>query len=190
MIKNRDNANGWAVYHVGTASDPETDKLRLDQNYATVDSADFWNDTAPTTNLFTVHNDPGVNYATSGNENFDYVAYCWTSVAGYSKFGSYIGNGSTDGTYIHLGFKPAFILGKSSGSAQNWFMFDNKRDVDNVVGSYLQADLSNAEGSGTYFDFLSNGFKARATTTWINGSSTRYVYMAFAENPFKYSNAR
>ena len=106
-----------------------------------------------------------------------------------NKFGSYVGNASADGTFTYTGFKPAFILGKSSGSTQNWFMFDNKRDVDNVVGSYLQADLNSAEGSGTYFDFLSNGFKARDTTTWINGSSTTYIYMAFAEAPFKYSNA-
>jgi len=122
-----------------------------------------------------------------------YVAYCFAQVAGYSAFGSYTGNGSTDGTFIYTGFRPKFILIKRSDSgAESWYLYDTVRDTYNVMQNTLQPNQSNAEagGSARYLDALSNGFKIRTTDGAFNGSGGTYIYMAFAENPFKYANAR
>jgi len=118
-----------------------------------------------------------------------YVAYCFAEVAGYSKFGSYTGNGSTDGTFVHLGFRPKFVMMKSTSTAVPWVMYDSARDTYNVGASNLYPNLSNAEGVGASIDFLSNGFKLRTASGDANPSGNA-IYMAFAENPFKNSLAR
>ena len=122
-----------------------------------------------------------------------FIAYCWAQVPGYSAFGSYTGNGSADGTFVHTGFRPAFLMIKryDSGSSADWQILDTTRDVTNVAGYLLQPNASNAESNATpVLDFLSNGFKNRNTYNVTNASGGTYIYMAFAESPFKYSLAR
>ena len=125
------------------------------------------------------------------NENTKtYVAYCFSAVAGYSAFGSYTGNGSNDGPFIYLGFRPRFVLIKSSTGAENWWLLDSARDPYNVASAYLHPNTSGAESSFATVDFLSNGFKLRYNGAAVNPSGATLIYAAFAENPFKYSNAR
>jgi hypothetical protein len=122
-----------------------------------------------------------------------YVAYCWSEIAGFSKFGSYTGNGSTDGPFIYTGFRPKFIMIKNSiASGNGWIIIDTARDIYNQTTLNLFPNSSGAETNSTTYssDILSNGFKIRATDPAINGSSNTLIYMAFAENPFKYANAR
>jgi len=141
----------------------------------------YWNDTSPTTSLFTVNGLLEDAYST--------IAYCFAPVQGYSKFGSYTGNGNADGTYIHLGFRPAWLLVKqSSAHGEGWLIFDSKRLGYNGGNSSHYVNNSNTEASGGYADLLSNGFKARSTNSVINGSGSTYIYMAFAEAPFVNSN--
>jgi hypothetical protein len=121
-----------------------------------------------------------------------YVAYCWAPIAGYSAFGSYTGNGSTDGPFIYTGFRPKFTLIKKSNSTGNWMLLDSKRlDYNGASASKeLYANLALAEGTSNGPDELSNGFKIRDNYSDINASGDTYIYMAFAESPFKYANAR
>jgi hypothetical protein len=119
----------------------------------------------------------------------DWVAYCFAAISGFSAFGSYTGNGSTDGPFVYTGFRPAFVLIKRSSAVESWCLMDSKREGYNVDNDPLFANLSNAEGTQDFLDLLSNGFKLRSTDTGVNGSGT-YIYMAFAENPFKNALAR
>jgi hypothetical protein len=145
----------------------------------------MWNDTAPTSSVFSISSYDWVNNTGDG-----FIAYAFHSVDGYSKVGSYTGNGSADGTFVHCGFKPAWVMIKqSSASGQGWYLFDNQRNEYNVEDKYLRADSSAGEGTFASLDLLSNGFKLRNTDTSSNSAST-YIYLAFAESPFKYSNAR
>ena len=199
IVKNRDDGTrSWIVYHKDNTSAPETDFLRLDGTNATADTP-VWNDTAPTSSVFSV-NDPSTNG--SGN---NIIAYLFHSVEGYSKFGSYSGSSSNDGTYVYTGFRPAFVMSKVvSGGTGGWIMHDNKRGSsneadptitnNNVVDDYLLANSSGTENTGINIDFLSNGFKWRSasssTTLNHNVSGDDYIYMAFAEMPTKYANAK
>jgi hypothetical protein len=119
----------------------------------------------------------------------DWVAYCFAAISGFSAFGSYTGNASTDGPFIYTGFRPAFVLIKRSSAVESWCLMDSKREGYNVDNDPLFANLTNAEGTQDLLDLLSNGFKLRSTDTGVNGSGT-YIYMAFAENPFKNALAR
>ena len=185
--KNRDATASWTIYHAGVASDPATDYLQFNSTNAASDNSTVWNDTAPTSSVFSV----GQGSMTSGDDS---VAYCFHSVEGFSKFGSYFGNGSTSGPYIYTGFRPAFImLKKSSSSGSSWFMWDNKREPTNVAGvNTMWADATNGDtyDSSYLVDFLSTGFKLRGTNTGSNASGEKIVFFAFAESPFKYANAR
>ncbi len=187
-VKNRDAAYNWKVYHGENTSAPETDYLVLDNTDATVDSATHWNDTAPDANVFTIGSSNGLI-----RNNDKYVAYCFAEIEGYSKIGSYTGNGSTDGPFVFTGFRPAWIIVKRTNGAGNWILYDNTRDAFNDNGSqYLYANLSNAEPSDGKVDFVSNGFKQRSPSSYTddNASGSNYIYMAFAEAPFKFANAR
>jgi len=190
MVKNRSRIANWAVYH---ASVGNTKALYLNATDAAYADGGFWNNTSPTSTVFT--GDNGVGYTTNGATD-NYVAYCWTPIAGYSAFGSYTGNGSTDGPFVYTGFRPAFLIIKcssSSGSGANqWMIVDNKRNTFNVENNTLKADLTDAEGVASLdvCDFLSNGFKIRNTNGRTNTSSETYVYAAYAEAPFKYASAR
>jgi hypothetical protein len=194
MIKNRDSSViGGAVYHTSIGA---TKYLKLFQTTTGTDGEatdnTAWNGSSPTfnTNVFSV----GSLNRTNSSQQM--VAYCWTPIAGYSAFGSYTGNGSTDGPFVYLGFRPKFVMIKQSSSSGNaWVMYDTSRNTYNVISSTLRANDSAAEdtvsGAGGYdLDILSNGFKVRVTWGGANTSGSTYIYMAFAENPFKYANAR
>jgi hypothetical protein len=120
------------------------------------------------------------------------LAYCWAEIAGFSKFDSYTGNGSADGPFVYTGFRPKFVLIKRTDTTGNWRLHDTSRDTYNVTQAVLYPNLSNAEatGSNEYWDLLSNGFKLRTSDSEQNASGGTYIYMAFAENPFKNANAR
>ena len=180
IVKQRDATKNWAVL----AIDP-TDYLILNSNNTTADDIGFWNDTAPSSSVFTLGNIDWVNNNTS-----TYIAYCFHSIEGYSKVGGYTGNGNADGTFVYTGFRPAFILWKSTSAGENWQIQDNKINPYNVVDGKIFANLSSAEYTGAEVDFVSNGFKLRHSGGGGNGSSETLVYLAFAESPFKYSNAR
>ena len=182
FIKNRTDGRSWVVGHTVSGF---TGQYTLNTTGAFSTNAGSFNDTAPTSTVVNVNTDQTTNE--SGDSM---VMYCWHSVEGYSKFGRYTGNGSADGTYIHLGFKPAFFMAKSTGT-ENWIVLDNARPGYNPTGNYIYWNLSNAEGGagGEYIDLLSNGVKFRTTGASANGSAN-FIYMAFAEMPQKYSNAR
>ena len=181
IIKNRDATDSWAVYY-----GDNTDYLVLNTDAATADSDTYWNDTSPSATVFTVNTAHSVN---ADGEN--YIAYCWRSVEGFSKIGTYTGNGNADGTFVYTGFRPKFLLMKVTNTSSDWHIVDSVRDVDNVIQNTIDPNTTAVEGSGSdRFDFTSNGFKLRQTSGSYNGNGSTYIYMAFAETPFKYSNAR
>ena len=180
LFKIRNTADNWRVYHQGIdTTAPEDYHVQLNSTGARIDNAGFFNDTAPTSSVFTLGSDSGIN----GSSN-TFIAYCFAEKKGYSKFGSYTGNGSSDGSYIHLGFKPAFVLLKQTNSTNYWNIYDNKRDIDNAVGKRLHPNRSDAETSNTDMDFTAQGFKLRNSGANQNGSGSTYIFMAFAESPF------
>ena len=180
IVKNRDEAEPWTIYHHNNTSAPATDYLALNDTHATTDSNTRWNDTAPTSSVFTVGTSDVVNKNT-----IKYIAYLFAEKQGYSKFGSYAANESVDGTFVYTGFKPAFVILKQSNLARDWHMFDNKRSTFNAVGRYLRPNVSGAEDSGEdYLDLLSNGFKLKNTGNRFNDADGTYIFMAFAESPF------
>ncbi len=157
IIKRRSATEHWQVYHSGNTSAPETDYLQLSTTEATVDATTRWNDTAPTSSVFSVGNHASVNGSSD-----TYIAYCFAEKKGYSKFGSYTGNGNADGPFIYTGFRPAWIMTKISSGADDWQVCDNKRDPDNAVFSQLMPNSSDAQNDGdAKVDFLSNGFKIK-----------------------------
>ena len=136
--------------------------------------------TAPTSTVFSI----GTPNNTNGS-GATYIAYCFAEVKGYSKIGSYTGNGNADGTFVYTGFKPAWVMVRETSNVNSWRILDNKRDTFNVMTQSLYANLNNAEGSsGHNTDFISNGFKIRDSDTSMNRSSGSFIFMAFAENPF------
>ena len=180
VCKGREHVGGWIMYHHRNTSNPETDILEWQSTAATFDSHTYWGDTAPTSSVFTVNTSNDVNKDGSG-----IIAYCWTEIQGYSKFGSYKGNGSTDGPIIYTGFRPAWVQIKRTSSTQNWPIFDTKQRPSNMVdNNFLYADLSNSSDTTNQFDILSNGFKLNMSSNLTNGNGDTYVYMAFAEQPF------
>ena len=183
IIKNLDGGH-WAVYHHKNTSAPETDYLKLSTTAATVDNNTWWNDTAPTSTLVNLGSYDEVNKNT---ENM--VAYIFAEKQGYSKFGSYTGNGNADGPFIYTGFRPAWFLTKRTDSTDNWRIRDVKREPNNPLDAPLRPDLSNADNDGdNKWDVLSNGLKLRDTGTGENASGGTYIYAAFAEQPFVNSN--
>ena len=183
--KSRTTVQNWIVYHPAkTTSVPGSPGLYLNNSLAGFATGGSWITELSSTRIAITDG------KVSSGSNRDDVVYSFKSVEGFSKIGSYTGNGSTDGTFVYTGFRPAFVLGKSiTSSGDNWFVFDNKRDVDNVVGADLNPDSTATEATSTYMDFVSNGFKLRSTSGLVNDATT-FVYMAFAEQPFKFSNAR
>jgi len=174
IIKNRSTVTDWCVYHNSNTGSPATQRLVLNGTYATATTSTFWNNTAPTSSVFSLGSYVGVNG--SGNEQ---IAYCFHSVAGYSDFGSYTGNGSTTGPTITTGFRPAFVMTKRTDSSGNWYINDGTRSPSNPTVP-LYADLSNGEG-GNGIDLLSNGFQIKNADSSQNASGGTYIYMAFAD---------
>ena len=185
IIKERNNSTSWIVYHHKNTSAPATDYLLLNSTQATDDYADYFNDTAPTSSVFTIDTAGDINGSSD-----TYIAYCFAEVKGYSKFGSYTGNGSTDGTFVYTGFKPAFVMVKETGNVNSWRILDNKRSPINVMNEPLFANLNNVEGTTDHeTDFVSNGFKIRSSDTSMNRSGGTFIYMAFASQPFTTSTS-
>lgn len=174
------------VYHVSTGTNYAT---VLNGTSAGFVNSAFWNNTAPSSSLITLGNDQNTNQNTS-----TYIAYCWAEIEGFSKFGSFSGNSSTDGVFVYTGFRPAWVMIKRTDSTDSWAIFDSSRDSTNPVERLLRAESSNAEATMTslvsnpFGDLLSNGFKVRNTSTIDNVGS--YVFAAFAESAFSYSNAK
>ena len=179
ICKERNNARLWDFTY--TCGDGSYDFMKLNETDAKVD---IIGRSAPTDSLIYVS---GVN---SNTNTSTYVAYCFADVEGFSKFGSYTGNGSADGPFVYTGFRPAFVMIKGSSLTSHWIVLDNTRNPYNVTDSILYPHLSNAEATVTTGDHLSNGFKVRNTFGAGNSSGDNYIYMAFAENPFKNSLAR
>jgi hypothetical protein len=181
ILKDRTNATNWLAYHTSLGN---TGGLQLNLTSAFASSINYWNNTSPTSSVFSVGS--YVNYSVDAQ-----VAYCWTPIAGYSAFGSYTGNGSTDGTFVYTGFRPKFVLIKDTVSASQWRIWDTARDPYNITTNALYANSSGTEQSAdNYLDIVSNGFKIRSTNAGVNTSSGNYIYAAFAENPLKYSLGR
>jgi hypothetical protein len=186
ITKNLSDANHWGVYHHKNTTAPQTDFLYLSDIRATTDDATMWNDTAPTSSIFTAG-----DHSSSNRSGDPFIAYFFSEKQGYSKFGSYTGNGNADGTFVYTGFKPAFVMVKKTSGAgsSNWVIADTARsDVPNanVNDQVLYPNLNNSEesSSGLSVDLVSNGFKIRGTGGDRNTSGAPYIYMAFAENPF------
>ena len=181
--KGRSVTDDWLIYHKSIGA---TKGLALNNTTAEAASSGYWNDTAPTSSLFTIGNNGKVN--TNGGTH---VAYCFAEKAGYSKFGSYTGTGDADGTFVYTGFKPAFILQKRTNSASTgWGIIDNTRSPFNVSQNMLLANSTAVEdtSSAPAVDFLSNGFKWRTADGWFNGGGDPHIFMAFAEAPLVGTN--
>jgi hypothetical protein len=173
IVKTRNVSQTWGVWHTSIGFG---NYLRLDSTAATA-AANLVTATSSTT--FSTYQN---HHATSDT----LIAYCFAEVKGFSKFGSYTGNGSTDGTFVYTGFKPAFVMTKESSGTSHWIIHDTKRSPNNEMRKELYANLSNAEAENArYIDCFSNGFKIRSDDdTQINGSGATYIYMAFADSPF------
>lgn len=187
IVKSRSNAYDWNVYHSALGGN-YVGYLDLSQNFGA--NASYWANTNPTSSVFTVGNN-----STTNGSGTTFVAYCFAPVAGYSAFGSYTSNASTDGPFIYTGFRPRFVMIKcSSVASTNWIILDTSRNTYNQMNLELAPNSSAAENglqTDEYIDTLSNGFKIRTTQADLNYTAgTTYIYMAFAENPFKYANAR
>ena len=185
IVKNLTDARSWGVYHASLGA---TKGIDLDGNGAAGTASSYWNDTEPTTTVFSI----GTANNTGAAQT--YVAYCFAEKTGFSKFGSYLGNGNADGPFIYTGFKPAFVLiKKATGSADSWFINDNKRSSSggfNENSYYIRPNENATEGtsSSLAIDILSNGVKIKNTDTAYNNDNSTYIYMTFAEAPLVGSN--
>ena len=182
IVKNRSTSTDWGVWQTALAG---TEYLILNNTNAKGTGATIWNSTVPTSSVISV----GTNIAINASGN-NHVAYCFSEIAGHSKFGSYTGNGSTDGPFVYLGFRPRWLLLKLSSNIDAWLVIDSSRQTYNVMGPYLSPNSSAAEATTSFIDFTANGFKIRGTGSSYNTSSGTIIYAAFAESPFNYSLAR
>ena len=183
IVKNRDNGTEpWFVYHASANASPATGAVFLNQTTAFTTGATYWNNTAPTASVFSVGTNTGTNQNTS-----KMLAYLFAEIAGFSKFGSYSGNASTDGVFVYCGFRPEYVMAKRSSTTSSWYIYDAARNTYNQAGARLFADSSAVEATDG-IDFLSNGFKLR-DAGGANSAGT-WIFAAFAQNPFKFANAR
>ena len=178
IFKRRVGAGNWVTYHQATGN---TKALVLNTAAAPDTSAGYFNNTTPTSSVFSVANSGDTN--SNGNPM---IAYCFAEKQGYSKFGSYTGNGNADGTFVYTGFKPAWVMIKlTSGAAEDWKIYDDKRLGYNAANKSLAANTNAADSnSNISIDILSSGFKNRNTSGALNSSGATYIFMAFASNPF------
>ena len=185
IVKSRSQVVNWLVWHTSLPT-PSTAYLLLNLTDASANApTTVWNSTVPTSSVFSLGTNVSVNNSAS-----TYVAYCFAEVAGYSKFGSYTGNGSADGPFVFTGFRPAFVLTKRTDNTGDWQLMDSSRDTYNVANKALFPNYALAESTGYSKDFLSNGFKIRDSGASLNASGGTYIYMAFASAPLKFSLAR
>jgi hypothetical protein len=180
FTKRRSSSQTWGVYHSALGA---TKYLALNSNAAAGTDSAFWNNTEPTDSLITFGTEGRVNGSSQ-----TYVAYAWHNVDGYSKFGSYVGNGNADGAFIYTGFRPKMIFLRRTGGTDDFFVMDTARDTLNVAGDYLRWNVADAESDSSLVDFLSNGFKLRSSSASLNPSGSTIVYGAWSDVPFKYNN--
>jgi len=184
IVKNRSTADlQWRVYHASLGA---TKHMALEATQAVGDAASVFNDTEPTSSVFSVGTDDAAN-----KNNDSLIAYLFAEKQGYSKFGSYIGNGNANGSFVYLGFKPAFLMIKCTDAARSWQIHNSKSSPFNTgnTNARLFANLVDAEAANSSLDLLSNGFKVRESSDLnTNGSGNNYIYMAFAEAPLVGSN--
>jgi hypothetical protein len=189
LIQNSDGNSNPIVLAVPNMTTGSQEVLYLDGTAAAAAEYDAFSNTAPTASVFSV----GAMNATNKSGSHAMIAYCFHSVEGYSKIGSYVGNGDADGVFIYTGFKPAYTLIKrteDTASSYYWEIGDNKINPYNPTDYMLKADTSGAEADGNTLDYVSNGFKLRLSGATFNSDGKNYLYMAFAETPFKTANAR
>ena len=182
ITKTRSHANSWAVYHHRNTAAPETDYLKLDSTAATLDNVNRWNDTVPTSTNLVLGDVGGVN-----SNDQTQIAYVFTEIQGFSKFGAYTGNSNNNGPFLYTGFKPAMFFRKRTDGANGWNIWDNKRAPFNEMHVSSAIHTTAVEDANTGYndvDFLSNGIKIHDTGDSHNGSDMNYVYWAWAENPF------
>ncbi len=184
--KERGSTGSWHVWHESVTT-TTSNFLKLETTGGVGSVSNVWGASVPNSTTFGL----GVGVSVDGNNT--QIAYCFHSVEGYSKFGNYTGNGNADGTYVYTGFRPAWVLFKCSNTTGNWILHDTSRNPSNLSNLHLRPNSSNSEDSGTNeaIDILSNGFKHRGVSNNnANSSNDTYIYLAFAEMPFKYANAR
>ena len=185
ILKDRGVAENWCIFH----EELGPTKFVYFTTDAPFTASNRWNDTSPTSSVFTLGNETQVN-----GSSRNYIAYCFAEVEGFSKISSYVGNGSTNGPFVHTGFRPAWVILKRTNATQEWQLYDDKRSPFNPVTKRLQPNATNAEDDlspgDNELDFLSNGFKLIEDNGGMNASGATYIYMAFAEQPFKTANAR
>ena len=174
ILKRRDGSQNWMVYHKQLDL-TDSHYLHLNASDAEQTGSDFGND-VPTSTVFHTN--------VTGTAGRTYVFYAWAPVEGFSKFGTYVGNGNTDGTFVYTGFKPAWVLMKRSNSTGNWYLKDTTRDINNRCEKTLMPNHNNAEAGQTYIDIYANGFKQRIGNDSSNFTGSTYMYIAFAEHPF------
>ena len=190
IVKDRDNSMDWVVKH----QDLSSNKILYLQQTAAEDTGTGGNNgivdnlTSATTTTVTLTNNGSGNMNMVNKSSTNYVMYCWAEIPGYSKIGTYKGNGNSNGPLVHLGFRAAWLMTKRINSARNWIIFDNKRDTDNPATKILEADQTSTDADiNGGIDFLSDAFKIVTSDTDINGADTSggdtYVFMAFAERP-------
>ena len=180
ICKSYNNAENWYVYHSSIGG---TGGLSLNTTAATVTSVNYWSNVTPSSSTFSV----GGNFS----NGYTYVNYLFAPIAGYSAFGIYTGNGSADGPFVYTGFRPRWVMVKATNAVENWPITDSARSPFNAANAFVRADETSVETTGAMImDFNSNGFKMRNSDSKSNGSGTTYIYMAYAENPFKNSLAR
>jgi hypothetical protein len=174
IFKNTSSSVDWRVYHEALGN---THRLCLNDTSASTDDDSAFNDTSPTSTVFTVGGSSSTNAGTM-------IAYCFAEKTGYSKFGSYTGNGNSNGTFVYTGFKPAFVMVKRTDNTNHFAIYDNKRNGFNDENNYLRAEGNYAEGNETWgdLDILSNGFKPKANDGMHNASGGTYIYMAFGQS--------
>jgi len=184
IVKGRTWAEEWETYHTSLGA---TKTIKINNNAAVDTASSRWNDTEPTSSVFTVGDADATNKNT-----YTFVTYLFAEKQGFSKFGSYTGNGNADGTFVYTGFRPSFVLIKETDNAStNWMIYDNKREIYNpeIIRLFPNDSGGDTSNAGVYdIDFLSNGFKIRTTNNNFNRSGANHIYMCFAESPLVNSN--
>ena len=183
IMKATNVSDQWTVGHkdLNGGSSPWNYGIPLNSSASIQTNSGFWNNTAPTSTVFSQG---------SWDSGYNKVAYCFHSVEGFSKVGNYVGNASSDGPFVYTGFRPAFVLLKVSSASNYWFTYDNKREGYNQENDTLSPNVTDPEDNSYKLDLVSNGFKIRGSNNAHNQSGQTFIYLAFAENPFKYANAR
>ena len=176
IIKNLDSTTDWRCYHKNIPN-ANTRAIRLNNSdYWNTDSS-WWNNTSPTSSVFTVGSSTSMN-----GDGTNYIAYCFTSITGHSKVGGYIGNDNTSGSFVYTGFKPSFVLIKRQDAGDDWYIYDNKREGYNVDNDDLHPNNTDTEDTDDKIDLVSNGFKLRLNNNDVNGNGNSYIYMAIGQS--------